>query len=278
MLLVCSLNLLINTSYMKIQYYWTWAALNPNVDTTHFQISDGVNVLHVDAGAWMSLTQKILREEIEYPKYIFMTHCHSDHLLWLAHLIRIIGNNNIVILASISLKEKVKVMMYLIGKWEWFDSKVENWNIEFKIIKEWESLTIYDRVLTPINLYSKKTEQFWFQLKTKDNHIVFFWDEAVDVMNRSDLSSFEWCDWLLCETFCTMDQVDKMQPYSKAHIASHDAGKIWTRLKAKNLVLSHIAEVHGVSRDIQCEQVKKESSSFYDWNVVVPSDWEVILF
>ena len=261
---------------MKITYYWTWAALNPNVDTTHFQISSWENILHVDAGWWMSLTQRVLRKEIAMPKYIFMTHCHSDHLLWLAHLIRIIKDNYMTILASSQMKNKIHDMMYMIGKWEFYDTKIEKWNIDFIEVNEWEKISIYDRELTPINLYSKKTEQFWFDLKTSDKHIVFFWDEAVWVLERDDLSKYEWCDRLLCEAFCVNETVDLMKPYDKAHITAEDAWAIWTRLQANNIIISHVAESYWTPREEQLKQVMKEVSIKYEWNVCVPSDWEII--
>ncbi len=261
---------------MQITYFGTWAALNPNVDTTHFEISDWKNLLYVDAWAWANLTQKVLRWEIDMPSYIFMTHCHSDHLLWLAHLIRIIRDKSMKIICSTSLKEKIFQLMYLIWKWERFDKKVAMWNIEFINVIDWEAIEIYDWVMIPIDINSEKTEQFWFELKIKDKHIVFFWDEAINALDRNDLIKYEWCDWLLCETFCAENQKEVMRPYQKAHITAYDAWKIWSRLRASNMVLSHIAETQWLPRNQQLMDIKWEAESIFEWKVYTPIDGESI--
>jgi hypothetical protein len=49
---------------MHIKYFWTWAALNPNVDTTHFVIEQWKKKLYVDAWNGIGLAQRVLRGEV----------------------------------------------------------------------------------------------------------------------------------------------------------------------------------------------------------------------
>jgi metal-dependent hydrolase (beta-lactamase superfamily II) len=146
---------------MFIQYYWTGAAINANVDTTHFVIWEWGKRLYVDAWWWMSLWQRVLRWEIEMPKYLFMTHCHTDHLMWLPFMIRIIWNNSMTLFLTSELAQKVKEIMFIVGKWPWYEKKIENKNIVLHIIDEDSEIGIYDWKIKPINLYSKKVEQYW---------------------------------------------------------------------------------------------------------------------
>lgn len=260
----------------QITYYWTWAAINPNVDTTYFVISLWDKKLYVDTGNGMNLAQRVLRKEITMPRYLFMTHCHTDHLLGLPHLIRVIWNNPITLLISTSLEIKVRQLMHIVGKWKRYEKKIDSWQISFIYIDKNESIEIYDRTIRPINLYSKKTEQFWFELFFEDKHIVFFWDEAINIMKRDDLDRFISCDRLLCEAFCTSDKIKQKKPYEKAHISSQDTWKIAHTLQAKHLIISHICEEMNQDRNLQLEEIKKDAQKEYSGNVYAPTDWMII--
>ncbi len=261
---------------MFIQYYGTGAAVNANVDTTHFVIYEWEKRLYVDAWWWMSLGQRVLRGEITLPKYLFMTHCHTDHLMWLPFLIRVIWDGTINIFLTKKLAEKVKQIMYIVWRWERYEKKIETNNIVLHLIDQNSEIDIYDWNIKPINLHSKKVEQYWFQLKWSWKHIVFFWDEAVDVLNRNDLDSYMWCDWLLCEAFCAQQHKKKMDPGGKAHVTSLEAWNIAKQIDAKNVILSHIAEDIELDRSKQIDEMKMDMHSVYDGNVVIPKDGDVI--
>ena len=175
-----------------------------------------------------------------------------------------------------TLAKKVHDLMYIVGKWPWYDKKIEHWNIKFVYIEEWKELEIYDRKLSPINLRSKKVEQYWFQLFAWWKNIVFFGDEAVDVLQRNDLEKFMWCDRLLCEAFCADTYKDEIDPYGKAHITSLDAWNIARKLQSKNLVLSHIAEDARLERNRQIYEMKQDAMSVFPNYVVVPMDNDII--
>lgn len=257
---------------VSITYYWTWAALNPTVDTTHFFIESEWNRLYVDAGNGMKLAQRVLSQEIEMPRYIFITHCHTDHLLWLPHLIRATRNAKMTIIITHELAEKVRDIMYIVWKGKWYDNKIDNGNIDFIYIDESKSIELFWRQLTPINLYSKKAEQYWFELKVDGKHIVFFWDEAIDVLQRDDLEKYKNCDVLLCEAFCTDANKEKRDPHSKAHITSYEAWQIGTMLEAQKIVISHIAEDIDIPRKEQLDQIKQDTARSFAWEVIVPED------
>jgi len=72
---------------MKIHFFWVWAALNENIDNTNFLIQDWDSRLQVDCTWWLSLAQRVKRKEAIFSD-IFITHKHTDHILWFFNLIR----------------------------------------------------------------------------------------------------------------------------------------------------------------------------------------------
>lgn len=258
---------------MKIQFFWNWAAMNPNVDTLYFRLYNDLNELFVDAGHWKNLVQKIMRKELNQPKDLFMTHCHSDHLLWLPHLLRFV-KEPINIYCSENLKKKIISLMSII--WTSWGKKIYLPLFNFRTIVDKEIIKVSDWVLEPVDLFSDKDEQFGFILNVKWKKIVFFWDEAINILDRTDLHRFENCDWLICEAYCSERDKEIFDPHPKSHITSIEAANIAKRLDAKSLIIAHIAEKLEFNRVEQYALMKKEIKSHYSWEVYIPNDWDTI--
>lgn len=129
--------------------------------------------------------------------------------------------------------------------------------------------------MIPLNLYSKKTEQYGFILQQSDKRLIFFGDEAINILERSDLDNLSYADRLLCEAFCTRQYENICKPHEKSHITAYEAGYIAHKLCPKNLILSHISD-HLPNREEQLEDIKKEAQEKFDGTVVVPYDNDTI--
>jgi len=109
---------------MKIKFFGVWASLNESMDNTYFLIEDWKNKLQVDCGWWLNLAQLVKRREINFSD-IFITHCHSDHLLGFFHLHRVVWSiiSNLNIYCSKNVENNIRQISKLIT---W---KVKKWNV-----------------------------------------------------------------------------------------------------------------------------------------------------
>lgn len=259
---------------MQITYFWTGAASNKTVDTMHMKLSDWVNELFIDTGWWMELMRKVLNWKEEL-KHLFLTHCHSDHILGIAHVLRVLKTWPLHIYCTPDLEKRIETLMDVVWKYKYYNSLKDNWSIIIHPITETSEFIIGEQIITPINLFSQKDEQHWFMLQQWDKKLVFFGDEAVNILKRNDLEVYVWVDRLLCEAFCTHEHADQRKPYDKQHITAKDAWEIATTLQAKNLILSHIDD-YTDDRHLQLSHIKEDAQQSYEWNIIVPNDNQTI--
>jgi len=262
---------------MQIQFFWIWASINEKNDNTFFLISDWKNNLQVDCAWWKTLTRQIKYNNIRFNN-LFITHKHPDHILGFFHLIRVY-NKSFLNWLNIYCSEDVKKSLIQISELLWWRNKslIESDNCVFCEINNLEKKNIWNFTLNPINLNSKKVEQFWFLLENNWKKILFFWDEAYWILDRNDLDDFIWVDYLTIESVCTesmalrswwMVNTEKM-----AHITSKDAWKIAKKLKVKNLILIHTMDIDENYRE---ELLLQDAKTEFDWNIIVPNSWDII--
>ncbi len=260
---------------MKIKFLWVWATLTPNFENTHFLIKDWENNLQVDASWGLSFAQKIRRKEI-YFENIFITHVHTDHILWLFNMLRTIKREipKLNIFCTKKVENNIRDISKIVLK-KWINDLFDNWIINFINIDDLKENNIWEFKLKPLNLNSTKMEQHWFLLEFNWKKVLFFGDEAFKIMQRQDLEKFYWIDYLICEWLIPEYQsinwwgkidVDKMH-----HISAKQAGRIASKLKAKNLIIIHTKEIKN-----RQEELKNDAKLVFDGNVIVPNDWDEI--
>ncbi len=262
---------------MKITFHGVWTALNLTKDNSYFLIENWEDKLQVDCGWGLWLAQKVNRWDVSFEN-LFITHKHTDHLLWFFHLNRLIRNwkiKKLNVYCSKNVEKTIRWIISLMHITSWIKA-LENWKINFINIDNKQKFNIWDFELEPINLNSTKIEQFWFLLTFKNQKILFFWDEAVWVLSRNDLEKLTWIDYLICETLSPefMDtrnwwRIDAKKIY---HSTSKEAWIIWKKLKAKNLVLIHTIEHIPWNRQ---KVLKDEASLEFNWKIIVPNQWDI---
>jgi len=264
---------------MKIKFFGVWAALNESMDNTYFLIEDWKNKLQVDCGWWLNLAQLLKRREINFSD-IFITHCHSDHFLGFFHLHRVTWSiiPKLNVFCSKNVENNIRQISKLIT-WKVKNEMFDNWIINFINNDNLEKKNIWEFEIEPINLNSKKMIQFWFILKYNWIKIVFFWDEAIWVLERNDLEKMKWADYLICESL-TLDSNDiknwwEINLEKMSHISAKQAGKIGKKLEVKNLILIHTHEFVWEDRK---KLLKEDAKTEFIWNIIVPDDWEEIIF
>lgn len=264
---------------MKIRFHWAWAATNESMDNTYFLIEDWKSNLQVDCGWWLWLMQLVKRWDINFNN-LFITHKHTDHLLWFFKLARVIKKwQNIQKLNIFCSTDVEKTINGVIDIMEinQIKNSIHNWTLNFNNISNREIINIDNFEITPINLNSDKMEQYWFYLKNKDKSILFFWDEAVKVLERNDLDDFKWVDYLICEAlnpeYMNIEFWWKVDNKWFYHITSREAWKIAKKLNVKNLILVHTREnIPGW----RVEELTKDAALEFDWNIIVPNGWDIL--
>lgn len=263
---------------MKIHFYWVWAALNKTMDNTYFLIEDWGNKLQVDCSWGLWLAQLVNRLESEFEN-LFITHKHTNHLLWFFHLLRVLRNwkiKKLNVYSSMDLEKTIRETIELmdIGSWK---KALEEEKLIFKNIEDKEHIKISNFEIEIINLYSEKIEQHWFLLTYKAKKILFFWDEAVWVLSRDDLDRFIWVDYLICEAlnpeFMNVENWWKVHNKKISHCTAREAWIIWEKLKVKNLILVHTLEDIPWNRQ---EILKEEAALEFSWNIIVPNPWDIL--
>jgi len=260
---------------MKIKFFGVGAALNENMDNTYFLIEEWENKLQVDCGGWLGLAQSVKRWENHFEN-LFITHCHTDHFLWFFHLIRVIWTKipKLKIFCSKNVENNIREVSRLI-MWKKRDLMLSDWTITFINNDDLLKQNIWDFEIEPINLHSKKMIQFWFILKYNWKKIVFFWDEAISVLERDDLEKMQGADYLICEWLIPENQSiawwGKFDLEKICHISARQSWRIAKKLWVKNLIIIHTKEQKNST-----ELLKNDAKLEFSWNIIVPKDGEEI--
>lgn len=258
---------------MKIIFHWVWAWLNMSHDNTYFLLQDWDEHLQVDCWGGLWLARKLKYWVIDFSN-LFISHKHLDHIMWFFQLARV-KNHLFNVYCSKDTQNTIEKISEIL--WSKNKMMLESSNVIFNNIDSLKKQKIWNFDLEPINLYSEKIEQFWFLLNYSWLKIVFFWDEAVNILNRDDLDKFEDVDYLIIEAvspeYMAKRSWGDIDTEKMHHITAKQAWDIWTRLKAKNIILIHTMDICSKNRQ---EILLNDAKQTYNWNIIVPNCWDVV--
>ena len=210
-------------------------------------------------------------------KHIFVTHKHIDHLLGMIWMIRLICQN----MAA----DKYEGEAYIYGHQEVIEmletiarmllqskqTKFINDRLHLVVVHDGEVKEIIGKKVTFFDIQSTKTKQFGFMMELdQERKLTCCGDEPYNKANEKyALKS----DYLLHEAFCLYDQADIFHPYEKHHSTVKDACQLAQKLSVKNIILYHSEDQNIKNRK---ELYTKEGKDYFDGNIYVPNDLEVI--
>lgn len=233
----------------------------------------------VDAGGGNGILSQLQKANIPYQKirYAFVSHCHTDHLLGMVWIIRMIGSamalgryeGDFTLYCHEELAEGIQTLATIT-----IDSKItaligEKIHIIPLTSGQQEALLGY--TFTFFDLNSTKAKQFGFTLALEDNKkLTFMGDEPYNPLCWKYVHN---SDWLLSEAFCLYEEREIFKPYEKNHSTVKDSCELAEQLNVKNLVLWH-------TEDKNLEERKplytSEGKRYYKGNLFVPDDLDVI--
>ena len=247
---------------------------------TCFTIKTGEEYFLVDTGGGNGIMTQLEKAGIpmESIHEIFMSHEHTDHLLGLIWLIRMIATKmkkgqyegNLNIYCHADLKEIILTITRLTVQAKFFNMIGER--IFIHPVEDNEERDILGYHVTFFDIHSTKAKQFGFTMNLKNGKkFTFLGDEPYQ--EHEEVYAKD-ADWLLHEAFCLYADRDKYKPYEKHHTTVKEACENGEKLGAKNLILYHTEDKNLANRR---ELYTAEGSLYYHGNLIVPDDLERIV-
>ena len=265
---------------MKLTMLGTGHALVTECYNTCFVLSEENRHFLVDGGGGNTILKQLKDAGISLDDIheLFITHKHTDHLLGIVWIVRVICQQLMKgkydgILHVYGHDEVLSLLYDMAGKllWEKEFAFIGD-RILLHEITDGQSVEIIGHKTTFFDVCSKKAKQFGFAMEL-DNHekLTCCGDEPL----HDNLEHYaKNCKWLLHEAFCLYSERDIHQPYEKHHSTVKDACELAERLGVQNLVLYHTEDEHIADRKTlyTCE-----GKAYYHGNLFVPDDLDVII-
>jgi ribonuclease Z len=261
------------------------------VFNTCFALRKDKEYFLVDAGGGNGILNALDKNQIplENIHHIFVSHEHTDHILGIPWMIRMIGakmnqgnyDGNLYLYCHEELISTIKTIVTLTVQKKFYQHFDER--ILFVPLKDGDTKDILGSRFTFFDIKSNKAKQFGFTVTLTDeklqntnpfnnnqNKLTFTGDEPY----REGIYEYvQGSDWLLHEAFCLYSQRDIFKPYEKFHSTVKEACELGEQLKIPNLVLWHTEDKTTPDRKIKYGQ---EGRAFYNGNLFIPDDGDKI--
>lgn len=265
---------------MKLTILGTGNATVTECYNTCFVLSDDDKHLLVDGGGGNTLLHQLKAAGINWMdiREIFVTHKHTDHLLGIIWMVRMICQNmnrgKYDGEARIYAHDEVLFLLrdfaekLLPAK----DFKFLDDRLHLIEVKDGDQLDLIGHKTTFFDIGSTKAKQFGFSMELGDSKkLTCCGDEP---FNECERVYAENSDWLLHEAFCLYSEKDIFDPYKKHHSTAKDACELAESLHVRNLVLYHTEDKNIANRK---QLYTEEGRQYYHGNLFVPDDLETIL-
>lgn len=256
-----------------------------NASVTHcfhtcFALRQGQEYLLVDAGGGNGILSALENQRIPLNRihHLFVTHAHSDHLLGVPWIIRMIGTamnkgtyeGSLTIYCHKELEEAIRTISQLT-----LQAKVcrqLGQRILFRIVEDQTSLEILGNTFTFLDIQSTKAKQTGFLCASPSGtRLAFPGDEPCPDFLRD---TFQKAHWMFHEAFCLYGERDHFQPYEKHHSTVRDACQLAQDLQIQNLILWHTEDKDLAHRK---ERYLAEGKAFFTGRLYIPDDGEHFL-
>ncbi len=234
----------------------------------------------VDAGGGNGILG--ILEQMQVPlsqiHHIFVTHEHTDHILGIVWMVRMIGTQmkkgayegTLSIYCHDGLLETIRTLCRLTLQKKFYD--LIGTQILLIPVKDGETRDILGYPVTFFDIHSTKARQFGFTTVLKNgNKFTCTGDEPFQELCLPYVKD---SSWLLHEAFCLYSQREQFHPYEKHHSTVREACQLAEQLSIPNLVLWHTEDKNLSERK---RLYTEEGTEYYSGRLMVPDDGEIIL-
>ena len=232
----------------------------------------------IDTGGGNGILAQLEKAEIPLDQIheIFMSHEHTDHLLGLIWLIRMIAakmkqgkyEGDLNIYCHKNLKQTILTIAKLTVQDKFF--ALIGQRIFIHEVADGETRKVLPYEVKFFDIRSTKAEQYGFAMTLQNGKKFVF---VGDVPYREqEYEIAKDADWFLHEAFCLYAQAEKYKPYEKHHTTVKEACETAQMLGAKNLILYHTEDDNIKARKALYTQ---EGKPYYAGNLYVPDDLDV---
>lgn len=254
----------------------TGNALVSHIYNTCFVLETDKTQLLVDAGGGNGILAQLRKANIPITNihHLFVTHAHSDHILGVVWVIRMVAQcKEYVGKLHVYGNEKVMRVIHTINNMVLAKKQLDKVDerVIYHELEDGDQYEVGDMQLTYFDIHSTKEKQFGFRAEMPNGTtLACLGDEPYNEANRQYIEN---ADWMMCEAFCLYADRDVFKPYEKNHSTALDAGKLAEELGIKNLILYHTEEKTIATRK---ENYTREAAEHFNGKIIVPEDLEVI--
>ncbi len=254
----------------------TGNALVSHIYNTCFVLETDKTQLLVDAGGGNGILAQLRKANIPITNihHLFVTHAHSDHILGVVWVIRMVAQcKEYVGQLHVYGNDKVMRVIHTINNMVLAKKQLKKVDerVIYHELEDGDRYEVGDMQLTFFDIHSTKEKQFGFRAEMPNGTtLACLGDEPYNEANRQYIEN---ADWMMCEAFCLYADRDVFKPYEKNHSTALDAGKLAEELGVKNLVLYHTEEKTIATRK---ENYTREAAEHFKRKVIVPEDLESI--
>ncbi len=234
----------------------------------------------VDTGGGNGILAQLEKANIPLSKIheIFISHEHTDHLLGLIWLIRMIAtqmkkgkyDGDLQIYCHADLKETILTIAKLTVQDKFFNMIGQR--IFLVAIADGEQRTVLNQPTTFFDIGSTKAKQYGFsRILPNGETFVFLGDEPYRACEEQYAKN---ATWLLHEAFCKYADREVYQPYEKHHVTVKEACENAQALGAKNLILYHTEDKTIATRKAD---YTAEGAPYFSGALYVPDDLDVLV-
>lgn len=265
---------------MKLTMLGTGHATVTKCYNTCFALWEQGHYFLVDAGGGNEILKILEKEKIPLSGIcdIFVSHAHTDHIMGVVWVIRLIGqliNGNryqgrLNVYCHRELEEDILTIcrITLPGK----ITELFGGAVRFVTVEDGQVRTIMGHEARFFDICSTKKKQFGFVMNLEnDRRLAFCGDEPLNGKTAGCLAG---CDWMMHEAFCLYGERDIFHPYEKHHSTVKDACEAAERLRVKNLILYHTEDTHIEERK---RLYSEEGKTYFSGNLLIPDDRETIV-
>lgn len=249
-----------------------------NYYNTCFILRNGDKNLLIDTGGGAEIVQRIQKAgyKISEIKDVFISHCHTDHLLGLIWMLKRLGVmwlfqgyiGKLNIYCNEEVANSINNMYSLTLPKDLLKAVEENVNIH--ILKEEEVVNLAGHDIQFFNVYPKGNMLYGFETNLNNGKkLVFLGDETCNPILYDRIKN---SDYVMHETFCLDSEKQIFKAYEKHHSTVKTVCEEMNKLNIKNLILYHTEDTHKNKKELYT----KEAKQYFDNNVIVPEDMDVI--